>query len=99
LASPLADQVGQIGHGVCAGNSIMDVAIDTDAQLLGCGGQGHKGIPSFGSIGSARSKADSALAHPLTSAEFGGVIVQRDFGMVEHHQQTSLLQPGLLTVG
>jgi hypothetical protein len=74
----------------------MGVAVDADAELLGCGGQGHKGIPGFGPVGRAWSKADVALAYTLAGAEFGGVIVQRDFWVVEHHQQAGPLEPGLL---
>ena len=57
-----------------SGNAILHIGVKADTQLLGRRSQGHKGVPGFASVLSARAKADIPFAHPLSDRQFGGVL-------------------------
>ena len=78
IGGPLVDEVIQGRNLMRPGDTVMDVLVETDAQLPGRGGQGHKSIPGGRAVRGAGAKADGAFAHTLTRAQLGGVIVQRD---------------------
>ena len=41
--------------------------VDADAEFLGRGGQGHKGVPGFGAVQRVRAKAHIAFAYALAN--------------------------------
>ena len=93
--SLLGDKFSETGHVVGTRDSIIDIGVETDAQLFGGRRQGHESIPSLGAFDSARSETDFAFAHALTCPEFSRVVMQGDFGMIEHLQQVVLFGVGL----
>ncbi len=59
----------------------------TDAQLLGGFGEGHERIPSLFARFTARAEADIAFAHPLPDRQFGRIVVQGQFRVLQDQQQ------------
>src|SRR5712671_7320997 len=85
------DEVGKGWHLEGAGDAVMDVVIETDPQFGRGHRKRHKGVPRRGALASARPEAHIPLAHACPRSQFGGVVVEGDLGMYEHHQQTALL--------
>ena len=82
----LLDELGEGRDLPGLGDAIPNEVIQADAELLDGRGQGLEGVPGQGAVGGARAEADVALTDAATGAEFGGVIVEREFGMVQDGQ-------------
>lgn len=87
--------MSQTGQMIRLGDAVEDVGIETDIQFFGSFNQSHESIPSGDAIQTARTKADVPLANPLTDTEFGGVVVQRQVGIVQNQEQACLFGQGL----
>src|SRR5882757_6107758 len=74
--------------------TILKIVEDIDSQFLGGPDERLKGIPSRNPIAGACLQTHIALADPLPSSQFSGVVVQKDFGMDEHHEQLVSLFEG-----
>ena len=60
--------------------------MEIDRQLFGGFGEGHQRIPGFDAVGGAHRQTDIAFPHALAGGEFGGIIVERQSGLVEDPQ-------------
>ncbi len=73
--SLLRDEFGQTGQVVGTGDPVIDIGVETDAQLFGGRSQGHEGIPSLDALDSAWSETDIAFAHALACPQFSRVVM------------------------
>jgi len=76
-------------------DAVEDVVVEADTQFFGSFNQGHESIPGGDASQTARTKADVPFANPLTDAEFGRVVVQRQVGIVQNQEQPFLFGQGL----
>lgn len=91
LLGALVDDAGQGGDLIGAGDPVMDIRVEIHPQLLRRRGQRHEGIPCLRALARPWAKADRPLAHPLACSQFGRVVMQRDFRVLQHHQQAAFL--------
>lgn len=81
-SASLCDEVCQIGDAAEAGDSIVEIVQEVDSQFSGCSGQGHEGVPRFGSILDSGAEADHAFADPAPGGELCIVIVERELRVI-----------------
>ena len=72
----------------------MNVSIKADFQFSGGCSQGHESIPGMQAFLGARAKTDISFANPLADSQFGGVVMQGQFRILQNQQQRSFLFPG-----
>lgn len=68
--------------------------IEIDAEFFGGGGEGHKGVPCPGTIDTARAKAYNAFPDAFSGPELCGVVMERDFRVIEHDEHGGFFRPG-----
>ena len=78
----LLDELGEGRDLPGLGDAIPNEVIQADAELLGGRGQRLEGMPGEGAVGGAGTVGDVAFKDATTGAEFGVVIVEREFGVV-----------------
>ncbi len=69
----------------------MDVSIEANPQFFGGCRQGHEGVPGAHAVLGARAKANISFADTLPDGQFGRVVMQREFGVLQHQQQRGFL--------
>jgi len=84
--SPLRNERRQTGKRRGLGELVIEVGEEVDAQFLGSGNQGLKGIPRFNPFMGSSLQAHIPFAYSLPGSSFCRVIVQQDFGMGKHHE-------------
>src|SRR6266852_8639005 len=69
----------------------MNIVIETDSEFGRRPRQSHKGVPRRGALARTRPEAHSPLAYACSRSQFGGVVVEGNLGVGEHHQQAAWL--------
>ncbi|MBN1430657.1 MAG: hypothetical protein JXB07_19965 [Anaerolineae bacterium] len=76
-------------------DAVMGIGVKADIQLFGGSSQGHKGIPGANTIRGAGAKADISFSNTPSSSRFGGIVTQRQFGILQGEEQSFLFSLGL----
>ena len=93
-SSTFPNERGQAWEAIGKSDAIIHIGKEIHPKLFGGGNQRLKGVPCLDSIRATSLQTHIAFANPLASAQFGGIVVQKDFGMDQHHEQLIALFEG-----
>lgn len=89
------DDICERWYLIGTGHPVADKMVEAQAQLA-CGiRQRHERISGFGALWRVRAEADVPFAHTVVRSQFGRVVMQWYFRVIEHQQQHRLLRPRL----
>src|SRR5258708_5967939 len=91
----LLDRVRQGGHLHRSADPVADVLKEVHSQFPGGAEQCFHGVPGPGASQRARTVAYHSLPDSCPRVQFCRVVVQRDLGMIQHHQQVRFVGPSL----